>query len=234
MDGFWFHSNYTDAYYCPTRNCNTFSTGTLFATFHSKKACSVSLYFAFPVHMQWRRASRVSTSVPVVRLLSLVNSLVTRLLNVPPLDFPAQLPNWLLDLFTEVWAGLKIGYSVLSCLWHLFQWPCMCFRCGMGKRRRTWSEAWHCAGMTWTWDHQLQLLSSRLVHTWPSTGPSSHHRLLFSPLNNVGTTSHCSHWNQKASLNPDQFKCSPSLGPESSSSLRSEWANFRQALPPLI
>lgn len=42
---------------------------------------------------------------------------------VSTLDFPAQLPNGLLDFLMELWTGFRISYFVLSCLWHLSQWP---------------------------------------------------------------------------------------------------------------
>lgn len=133
-------------------------------------------------------------------------------------------------LLMELWAGLRIGYFVLSCLWHLSQWPVCALDVGWGRGGGygVSCEAWQCVGMTWICGHcpllhQFQLISSHLAHTWPS--PSSHHRLLFFPLNNVRTPNNCSHWNQNVTPNTDE--------PESNNSSRVRRSRSR-ALPPLL
>lgn len=115
----------------------------------------------------------------------------------------------------ELWAGLRIGYFVLSCLWHLSQWPVCAVDVGWGRGGGYGvpCEAWHVwecpgSGVIAPLLYQFQLISSHLAHTWPS--PSSHHRLLFFPLNNVRTPNNCSHWNQKATLNTDELESNSS------------------------
>lgn len=89
-----------------------------------------------------------------------------------PCEVSQSVGYWMvptLDFLMELWAGLRIGYFVLSCLWHLSQWPVYALDVGWEEE-----EAMECLvkldsvwEMTWIWSHCCTHLSQHQPQLTP-------------------------------------------------------------------